>query len=1072
MSCYVGIDIGAISGTAALLIQGQDDLPPRAAEKLHPLSSRSRGDEKIYISPYRRTRGKPIATARELLEEIIAIVGSDRIKGVCLTGSGAKVAGAKLAAAVVNEFKAIAAGLTATDLAHKSDESVNAPNAKERLGKPSAEPGAEVCTVFEMGGETSKYLRLSRNEDGTFNIIDYATNGDCAAGTGSFLDQQAGRLKFSIEQVGPLVLNAQRAAQIAGRCSVFAKSDMVHAQQKGYSPAEVLRGLCNAVARNFRTAVVRSHPVVPPVAFIGGVAANAAVVRAMREAFALGADQLIIPQAFAHLPAIGAAIIASWTCEATDLAHMSQLRAASDTTRGVLPTAAPLSMQRVLLLRDRVEPYELPFGEEKIDAYLGIDVGSVSTNLVVIDEAGSVIYEIYTETQGRPIEVASEGLAEIHRELGRRIDIRGVGTTGSGRELIGQLVGADTINDEITAHKTGAMFVGRRMLDGQIPDTIFEIGGQDSKYISLQDGVVVDFTMNDACAAGTGSFLEERAEELGISIKDEFAALALSSRAPIRLGERCTVFMERDVNSYMQRGAQKADLVAGLAYSVVQNYINRVVRGRKIGQCIFFQGGTAYNDAVAAAFTAVTGKEIIVPPHNGVVGAIGAALLARDKMTSPVAKLAAPSSAGQLGTYVSQSKGPLRESRFRDYDLSQVNYSLREFTCKGCSNSCQIQEFNVEDEKTYWGDKCSDRYRKAAKAEQQPVIEDLFGFREKLLLDESNLPAVADNALTVGIPLTMFAYESLPFWRTMLGRCGFRTVLSEPTNKRIVQAGLDTVVAEPCFPIIAAHGHVVELTQRQDVQYILLPNLISMESRWSEVESHLCPWHQTLPFVCRQAPALQPNGHRFLMPTLHFREGPKLITRQLQDYFKLLGVSKRAVAAAVQAGYQAQKEFQIQILTRGQMALTVLQRSGAKCILLLGRPYNIHDAGMNLAVANKLRDRYGVNCLPLDSLDTDAVDIRDVNNNMYWVLGQRAIAAAKLVRRHPNLHIIYITNFKCGPDSFIKHFIRSASGKPFLTLQFDGHSNDAGIMTRCEAYLDSIGVLRPWRREELVATTA
>jgi len=1038
MACYVGIDIGAVSATAAILAQDQD-VAADARGVLSRLGGARRAE--IYLTAYRRTRGKPIASATELLELVIEAVGAERVKGICLTGSGAEAAAAELDAAVVNEFKAIAAGLAAM--------------------------GVEARTVFEMGGETSKYLRLRSNEDGSLGIIDYATNGDCAAGTGSFLDQQAGRLKYSIEQVGPLVLQADRTAQVAGRCSVFAKSDMIHAQQKGYTPAEVLRGLCGAVARNFRTAVVRSHPIETPVAFIGGVAANAAVVRAIAEAFELRGDDLIIPEAFAHVPAVGAAVLASKSNRAADLSHMSDLRAASDAAHGVFPTAAPLSLERVVLLRDRVLPYEMPYDQQKIDAYLGIDVGSVSTNLVLIDEDGRVIYEIYTRTQGRPIEVVGEGLAEIRREVGGRVRIRGVGTTGSGRELIGRLVGADTINDEITAHKTGATYVGRRMLDGRIPDTIFEIGGQDSKYISLQDGVVVDFTMNEACAAGTGSFLEERAEELDIAIKDEFAELALSSAAPIRLGERCTVFMERDVNSYIQRGADKADLVAGLAYSVVYNYINRVVRGRKIGECIFFQGGTAYNDSVAAAFAAVTGKEIIVPPHNGVVGAIGAALLARDRMNCP-AQTNAPGGE-DIGTYVSQTGEKIRTSRFRGYDLARVNYTLREFVCKGCSNTCQIQEFNVEGEKTYWGDKCSDRYRKTVKTDLKPVIDDLFAFRQNLLLEESDLPAVADGAPTVGIPLTMFAIDSLAFWRVMLGCCGFRTVLSEPTNKRIVQAGLEAVVAEPCFPIIAAHGHVADLAERDDVDFILLPNLISLATRWMEVESHLCPWHQTLPFVCRRAPRLCDHAGRFLSPTLNFREGEAFVTRQLQRYFRPLGVSRRTVARAVQAGYRAQEEFGSRILAAGRKALDALDRRGAKGIILTGRPYNIHDSGMNLSVGKKLRDHYGVNCIPMDFLDVESVDIRDVNENMYWTLGRRILAVAKFLRDRPNLHIIHITNFKCGPDSFIKHFIRRASGRPFLSLQFDGHSNDAGIMTRCEAYLDSIGVLRPWRREELAA---
>jgi predicted CoA-substrate-specific enzyme activase len=1013
---------------------------------------------RVYLSPYRRTRGKPLAASKELLEEIISAVGEGAIRGVCFTGSGSKLAAARMGAAVVNEFKAVAAGLAAT--------------------------GVEARTVFEMGGECSKYLRLNRNKDGGgpgYGIVDYATNGDCAAGTGSFIDQQAGRLKLAVEEVGPLVLSAERAAQVAGRCSVFAKSDMVHAQQKGYSPAEVLRGLCTAVARNFRAAVVRSHAVEEPVVFIGGLAANAAVVRAMAEVFGLDQTGLIVPPAFAHVPAVGAAVIASRTEQSVGVSRMNDLRAASDISGLAFPTASPLSMENVLLLRDRVEPYRPPAGGEPIEVYIGIDIGSVSTNVVAIDEDGRVVVDIYTRTMGRPIKVVGEALRQIERDWGDRFVVRGVGTTGSGRELIGELVGADTINDEITAHKTGAMFIGGRMLGGRVPDTIFEIGGQDSKYISLQDGIVVDFTMNEACAAGTGSFLEERAEELDIAIEGEFAELALSSKAPIRLGERCTVFMERDVNSYLQRGAEKVDLVAGLAYSVVYNYINRIVRGRKIGDCIFFQGGTAYNDSVAAAFAGLLGKEIIVPPHNGVIGAIGAALLARDKMAAgaeaqeePPRDAAGGGQDAPLGRYVSEIRQGLSRpskrirSRFRGYDVSKIDYTLREFTCRGCSNACQIQEFNVEGQKTYWGDKCSDRYRKRAKATARPVIEDLFALRTKLLMDESDLPPAGERAMAVGLPLTMFAVETLPFWRAFLAGCGFRVVLSTATNKQIVQAGLDTVVAEPCFPIIAAHGHVADLLGR-GVDRIFLPNIVSTETRWMDTESYLCPWHQTLPFVCRQVPAFQPHAVRFISPTLHFREGPKVVCRELQEALAHLGVRGSTVERALHAALETQGRFKSAVLAAGQRAIRMLESARATGIVLVGRPYNIHDAGMNLSIAGKLREYYGVNCIPLDFLDTDPVDIRDVNENMYWDLGRRIIAVAKIVSRHPNLHIIYITNFKCGPDSFVKHFIRRSSGKPFLSLQFDGHSNDAGMMTRCEAYLDSKGILRPWRKEPRAA---
>ena len=1090
MVCYVGIDIGAISATAAVLADGPLAALEAPGSGFHSHGPCARPKAHLYLSEYRRTRGRPLEAATALLEQVIAAIGAEAVKGVCLTGSGSALAADKLSVATVNEFKAIAAGLAAL--------------------------GLNVRTVFEMGGESSKYLRLDRGEDGSYRIIDYSTNGDCAAGTGSFIDQQAGRLRFPIEQVGAICLDAARAAQVAGRCSVFAKSDMIHAQQKGYTPAEVLRGLCVAVARNFRAAVVRSHPVEPPVILLGGVAANAAVARALRETFELDESQWVLPGPHAHVGAVGAAVAAR-SAGGAALAHMADLRAASDAA-GALNRQDPLSMENVLLLRDRVQPYEPPPGEEKIDAYMGIDVGSVSTNVVIISPAGDVIVEIYVRTQGRPIEVVSDALAGVHRQWGDRLRILGVGTTGSGRELIGELVGADTVNDEITAHKTGATFVGNRMLGGQVPDTIFEIGGQDSKFIALQDGVVVDFTMNEACAAGTGSFLEERAEELDISIIGQFAQMALGSRQPIRLGERCTVFMERDVNTCLQRGAEKADLVAGLAYSVATNYINRVVRGRKIGECIFFQGGTAYNDSVAAAFAGILGKRIIVPPYNGVIGAIGAALLAQEKMAEgedcgfrpngPADRISdfglqasgdgAHAGGRDVGTYVSaldhaaespenlkseignlksvipNPKSEIRnpKSRFRGYDMKRVDYSLREFTCKACTNACQIQEFNVEGEKTYWGDKCSDRYRKRSKALARPVIEDLPALRMKWLLDESDLPAPRPGAPRVGVPLAMFAWESLPFWRTLLRHCGFAVVLSDPTNRACVRAGGEAAVAEPCFPIIVAHGHVADLFAK-GVDHVLLPNTVSMATAWMDNESHLCPWHQTLPFVVRRSPAFEGRLRQFLSPTIHFRLGPKAVLTSLIESLGRLGLTARTVRDALVHAYRAQGEFQARLLQAGREAMETLQRSGAPGLVLMGRPYNVHDAGVNLSVASKLREHYGVNCVPLDFLDTADVDITDVNDNMYWDLGRRVLAGAKIVARHDNLHIIYITNFKCGPDSFIRHFIRRASrpvespeaaGKPYLCLQFDGHSNDAGMMTRCEAYLDSKGILRPRRQ--------
>jgi predicted CoA-substrate-specific enzyme activase len=1035
MSTYVGVDVGAVGVKAALIVSRQraESILGRNGTRsvLRLLKPARDSESSILVAGYRRTRGRPLETTREVLAELLGYVNSDEIAGLTLTGSGSTLVAEALGAPRCNEFQATA---RAIDLLY--------PN---------------VRTVFELGGETSKYIRLEPDPgSGTLGILDYSTNGDCAAGTGAFLDQQATRLKYAVEDIGRIVETAERAAQIAGRCSVFATSDMIHAQQKAFTPPEVLRGLCNAVATNYKSAVVKGRSPQPPIALVGGVSANSAVVRGLREVFELHDGALFVPDAAESLAAVGAAIIASITAAKSigDLSsRLAELRHA-DHGKGEgngyeFPTSPPLTLERVTLLRDRIKPYEFPDEYSVVDAYLGIDVGSVGTKLVIIDAHGQVIHDIFTRTEGRPIEVVSRCLRELDEAVGARVRICGVGTTGSGRELIGELVGADAITDEITCHKTGATFVGDRLL-GKRPDTIFEIGGQDSKYISLQpegrdsrsrDTVVVDFTMNEACAAGTGSFLEERAEELGVAIKGEFSRLALSSKAPIKLGERCTVFMERDVNTYMQRGAKREDVIAGLAYSVVYNYINRVVRGRPIGNCIFFQGGTAYNDAVAAAFSAVVGREIIVPPHNAVLGAIGAALVAKEKTAA-------------TGS----------DTRFRGFDASRIHYSIREFQCKACGNQCAVQEFNVEGEKTFWGDKCSDRYRKRAKTDRKPIIPDLVALRRQLLhADDQGDPPGA--AVTIGVPMAMYTHDLLPLWRRFFRDCGFAIVTSTETNRQIVQHGLDCVVAEPCFPIIVAHGHVADLIAR-NVTHIWLPNILSAETKFMDNESHVCPWGQTLPFVIRQAPAFRSHHGKILCPTIRLREGREHLRSVLLETAGKLGAPREVAERAFETGYRALQEFRSAYQQAGQDALAILKRTGEAGMVIVGRPYNVHDPGVSLATARKLRDNYGVNVLPIDALPLADVDVRDVNENMYWEYGRKILAAAKIVGKHPNLHIIHITNFKCGPDSYVKAFIRPASGKPFLTLQFDGHSNDAGMMTRCEAYLDSKGILRWWRKSK------
>jgi predicted CoA-substrate-specific enzyme activase len=1006
----IGIDIGAVA--LKLAAHGTDADRP----VLERLCGSHRGFKVadapgfcLVVSEYVRIAGSPIQATYDLLRTFYSAVPEEDVEGLRVTGSGSRTIAKLLGIFFENGAKATARGVA---LLH---------------------PGTR--TVFEIGGETSRYLSLDPSSEGL--ILDYDHGGDCAAGTGSFLDQQAARLGYSIEEMSGAAASATASARIAGRCSVFAKSDMIHAQQKGASPAEILKGLCRAVAQNYRSSVMKGRAALAPALFVGGVAANTGVLDALREAVGLGVGQLQSPPLAAWLGAVGAALLEAEDKHKRSLGEIHRLRQH-------VGERTPTDVSRLDLhgvQRLPCAPVQARGGPGTVRGFIGIDVGSVSTNVVAIDETEAVVFDSYIRTAGRPVDAVQEGLRQLEAAFSGRLEVQAVGATGSGRELVAEFVGADVVNDEITAHKTGAVHVSLTR-GGPLVDTIFEIGGQDAKCSARENGVVVDFTMNEACAAGTGSFLEEQADKLGIDIKDEFSRLALASQSPTRLGERCTVFMERDVTAWLHKGEVVPDIVAGLAYSIAFNYLNRVVRGRRIGDVIFFQGGTAYNDAVAAAFARILGKAITVPPYNGVMGAIGMALIARNWHRSAE-----------------------KPTRFRGYDLSRLERRTRDFVCQACSNECNVREFTIEGEKSFWGDKCSDRYRKPARTGRRPVIQDLFAYRDQLLEELTGLRLDAARSpdrsgVTVGLPRAMSTVERYPFWHTYLTNVGAQPVLSPPTDRRVAATGIELTPAQPCYPVQVAHGHVSSLFE-EGVDYVLVPNLLDNESNEaSSCVAHFCPWTQTLPYVLRSAPRLEPLGSRILAPSLHFQMGFEQVKTELRGLAARLGSSRRTSDRAVEAAFAAQRRFQEAQLDAGRLALRLLDETGEPGLVLLGRPYNIYDRAINCDIPRKLRSYYGANVLPIDFLVTGRELVDAPTQNMYWTSGRRVLEAARIVAERKNLHIVFITNFKCGPDSYLKHYARRSADAPILVLQFDGHGNDAGYLTRCEAFLDSKGLLR------------
>jgi predicted nucleotide-binding protein (sugar kinase/HSP70/actin superfamily) len=544
---------------------------------------------------------------------------------------------------------------------------------------------------------------------------------------------------------------------------------------------------------------------------------------------------------------------------------------------------------------------------------------------------------------------------------------------------------------------------------------------------------VVDFEMNKVCAAGTGSFLEEQAEKLNIKIVEEFGCMALNSECPVKLGDRCTVFMESDLNSFMQKGARNENLVGGLAYSIVYNYLQKVVGDRRIGEKIFFQGGVTNNKAVVAAFEQVLGKKIIIPPHFDVTGAIGAAILAQKSMAD-----------GQ-------------KTRFKGFGVRNATYKVSRFTCQECTNHCEIRRVKITGEKKslFYGGRC-EKWETDDRKKVANNIPNLFKKRTEMLM-EGFEEKESWKSTSIGIPRALMVfYQQFPFWRTFFEQLGFTVVISKESDKSLLTKSIETITTETCLPVEMMHGHVIDLVEKE-VDYIFLPFIVNgKERKGNKTFNCNCPWIQTYPFMVKAALRGKVDESKLLMPTLHFRFFERALVKEMTAFFnEKFGISKSDIRKAVYKADEIQTLFEKRLIDYGKEVLSSIP-DNCRPVVLLGRPYNGTDQHLNLGLVEKLINQ-NVMPIPLDMLDLSPYNIFENYRNMYWPNGQKLIAAAQLVAKNDNLHAVYISNFRCGPDSFIWHYVtEELKGKPFLHLEVDEHSADAGMITRIEAFLDSL----------------
>ncbi len=896
----------------------------------------------------------------------------------------------------------------------------------------------DAKSLLNVGGE--KFGLIEFDERG--NYLNYRSNSSCAAGTGSFLDQQATRLNLpGIEEFSHIAYeNRDHIPDIASRCSVFAKTDIIHSQQEGYTRAQICDGLSRGLARNIVDTLLTGRELRFPVVFSGGVARNRAVVRHLEE---LMAAELIVDGLAPWYTALGCALLHMDRTEADESTLTpSQLADLLLTEAGEKSYHYPsldlklsrypdfTSLQRYLY-SSRLHP-DIPAVE--VDLYsenespglrLGVDIGSTSTKAVLLEHQGRVVAGFYTRTSGRPVEafqVILEAIDDLIRRFSLSAEITGLSTTGSGRKLIGSIAGADLVIDEITAHARAAVEI-----DPEV-DTIIEIGGQDSKFTTLKDGRVNFSVMNNVCAAGTGSFIEEQAKKLGCPLS-EYADRTLKVSSPLA-SDRCTVFMERDLNHYFSHGYSVNEILASVLHAIRDNYLSRVATEKNIGKKVFFQGATAKNRALVAAFEQKLQRPIIVSKYCHLTGALGAALQLADEVST--------------GT------------RFRGIEMFREEIPLRSETCELCTNRCTIRIAEVGGETAAFGFLCGRDYQTERYVQQGlkhrllPMRKRHFALKEK------------ETGIRIGVPFGLHLASEYPFWRHFFRSIGLK-VVEGSSARDALKRGKQDAGSEFCAPMTSFLGQVRYLEKNADFLFIPTVLMPASNNRERDLLRYYCYYTQYAPSI---AHGIMEDPSRLLSPLLYHNDRNSQRTIDLlQGMMKRMGLVKdaRSVRKAYEKAGQWFREKKRALIQKGEELLP----EDDIAVALLGRPYTLLSDEMNNHIPD-IFSRQGVMNIFQDMLNVDSLSheaIEPLLRAIHWNYGEVILRAAHYVSRMEGLYPVLVTSFKCSPDSFIIDYFREildGAGKPYLILQLDEHDSSVGYETRIEA---SIRAFRNHHRE-------
>ena len=1025
---YLGIDIGSVSASCVLLDQNGS----------------------ICDSAYRFHEGNPVKALLDML---------DRID-------------------LPNEFVSSCTSST-PDILHSTvrfDTNVSIIRAAGHL-YPT------IDSILIVGGERFGLVEF----DETDRYKGFRSNTSCAAGTGSFLDQQARRLDLDGSAALSELAMRNRGVppNIASRCSVFAKTDIIHAQQEGYSLEEICDGLCLGLSRNVSDALFKDKPGAKSLIFVGGVSRNKAV-RGHLERYlnvklkvhenshlfgAIGAGLCLLDEHRDERGGERGDKYVDGNCDETGDAKKRKSPGSATVFETVDAESLvrrsvgdkhyffePLrvdhgdeaddeSCERIHFISSclaRENPVEIEiFGTltstEQIQTYLGIDIGSTSTKAVLIDVEQNVLAGFYTRTAGKPVRAAQalfESIEYIERQKSVLFEYLGTATTGSGRSFIGKLIGADVILDEISAHARAAYELNPKI------DTIIEIGGQDSKFTTMKNGMVTFSQMNTVCAAGTGSFLEEQAARLGVPIS-EYAERALGAPAPLT-SDRCTVFMERDINSYFHKGYTVEEILAAALFSVRENYLLKVATQARIGEVITFQGATARNKALVAAFKQKLDKPIFVSRYCHLTGALGAAIHAIEE--------------------------EFEGTTFRGTELWNEAIPVTTEFCTYCRNHCRITLARVGGERVAYGFLCGRDYDTHRYVERDANRFSLLRERKAIVSAQIALhpkEETPDNSespiVNVGIPSALHLAEDIPFWTIFFHSLGIDVISSESYADDSRQ-GRRIAGAEFCAPMAAFHAHSRHLSENTRTLFIPIyledPDIIDRDARLRKVGSDmrlLCYYSQYAPSLVKSLEESD-SGVRCIMPVLDPRKGRARVLGELYRKLKpFLGdrLARKDIEVAYRRASTAKQAIQSSFRN---LFLNAKERDATYEVAIFGRPYTVLQEGMNGRIpdiiASKSIRAWSQDMLPAS--DTDESDISELLKAFHWNYPSRILAAAEVCARSDYLYPILITSFRCSPDSFLIDFFKNIFeryGKPYLILQLDEHDSSVGYETRIEAAL-------------------